>query len=284
MTLNWIDVTDLPFNVILLLEQAQLCWFPGWLPQPELGIALKANPVVEWYLRNKCPQISPWVDQVIAQANSPLPAGEGLGLGVRADVRAAEIAVMNAINDLLVYVVDPAIYDRLPFLGWESSELTDLVDFKDKVIIDVGAGTGRLACLAAEENAKAVFAVEPVGNLRQYMRNKVQNLGFENLYPVDGLITDIPFPDGFADISMGGHVFGDQPQDEHREMTRITKPGGMVVLCPGNNNRDEGWHQFLVDQGYQWSHFAEPEDGTKRKYWKTIPTTKTFSLWHRPAM
>ncbi len=274
MSLNWIDVSNLPFNVILLLERAQLTWFPGWLPEPELGIALEANPVVAWYLRNKCPDISPWVDHVMTKAD-PSACAEG--------IRQAEMHVMNAINDLLVYVVDPTIYDNLSFLGWDSSELTNLVDFTGKIVIDVGAGTGRLAFVAARTaGVKAVFAVEPVGNLRKYMRDKAQNL--DNFFTVDGLITEMPFPDGFADITMGGHVFGDQPEDEHRELTRVTKPGGMVILCPGNNDRDEGWHQFLVDQGYQWSRFEEPGDGTKRKYWKTICATEAFSIWECKAM
>ena len=275
MALDWIDVTDLSFNVILLLERAQLSWFPGWLPAPELGTALRANPVVEWYLRNKCPEIGRWVDQVMASTD-PNVAPEC--------IRQAELDVMNAINDLLVYVVNPTIYDQLPFLGWDSSELTDLVDFNDKIVIDVGAGTGRLTFVAANQQARAVFAVEPVCNLRQYIKQKTRKLGLGNVFPADGLITEMPFPDSFADVTMGGHVFGDQPESEHHEMVRVTKPGGMVILCPGNNERDEGWHQFLVDQGYQWSPFEEPGDGIKRKYWKSVAMTKTFSLWECSTM
>lgn len=275
MPLGWIDVTELSFNSLLLLERAQLTWFPGWLPEPALGTALQANPVVEWYLRNKCPEICGWIDKVATQADLN-PSAE--------QIRQAEMDVMNAINDLLVYVVDPTIYENLPFLGWDSGELTALVDFTNKIVIDVGAGTGGLAFVAAEEGAQAVYAVEPVGNLRHYLCNKARNKGLGNLFPVDGLITEIPFPDDFADVTMGGHVFGDHPEAEHRELTRVTKPGGMVVLCPGNNDRDEGWHQFLVDRGYLWSRFEEPGDGTKRKYWKTIPARVSFTLWECSAM
>lgn len=283
MPVAWIDVTKLSFNVLLLLERVQLSWFPGWLPEPELGTALNANPAVAWYMRHKCPEIAEWLDQVLTQAASPLPQGErlgvgdaspplpeGEGLGVRADVRAAEIKVMNSINDLLVYAVDPALYDALPFLGWDSAELNGLADFSGKTVVDVGAGTGRLAFVAAEEGAHAVFAVEPVANLRCYIKAKALENGLTNVFAVDGLITDLPFPDDFGDVVMGGHVFGDDPQAEHAELVRVAKPGGMVILCPGNNDRDEGWHQFLVGQGFEWSRFEEPGDGIKRKYWKVV--------------
>ena len=33
MPVNWIDVTVLSFNTLLLLERVQLSWFPGWLPE-----------------------------------------------------------------------------------------------------------------------------------------------------------------------------------------------------------------------------------------------------------
>ena len=73
---------------------------------------------------------------------------------------------------------------------------------------------------------------------------------------------------------MGGHVFGDNPEAEHAEMVRVVKVGGMVILCPGNNDKDEGQHQFLIDQDFEWSRFEEPGDGFKRKYWKTVKQTR----------
>ncbi len=260
MPLNWIDVTDLSFNVLLLLEREQLSWLPGWLPEPELAAALAANPAVEWYLRHKNPALNPWVDQVMAQAN---PVGT-------AETRAAELTILRAINDLVVYAVDPAIYDALPFLGWDDGELTGLVDFGGKTAIDIGAGTGRLAFVAAKAGAQAVFAVEPVGNLRVYIKDQARKLDLHNVFPVDGLITALPFPDQFADVVMGGHVFGDDPEAEEAEMRRVAKPGGMIILCPGNNDCDEGWHAFLIERGFEWSRFEEPGDGIKRKYWKII--------------
>jgi hypothetical protein len=140
MAVNWIDVTTLSFNVLFLLEREQIRMFPGWVPENELAIALKANPEVAWYLSNKCPDIKAWVNRLLSQAEDTSDPNR---------VRTAEINVMNCINDLLVYVVDPIIYDQLPFLDWNSEELSGLVDFEGKLVVDVGAGTGQLLFIAA---------------------------------------------------------------------------------------------------------------------------------------
>lgn len=261
MTLDWIDVNNISFNTLLLLEREQLAWLPGWLPETELAIALQANPVVAWYLKNKNPQLTTWVDTLLTQAEKDVTPET---------IRRAEETILRSMNDLVCYAVSPEIYDQQPFLGWDDQELTSLVDFQAKTVVDIGAGTGRLAIIAAQAMAHGVFAVEPVGNLRTYLKHKARSLGLTNLYTLDGLMTDLPFPDHFIDIVMSGHVFGDEPQAEYHEMARITKPGGMILLCPGNNDRDDERHDFLVNQGFEWSCFEEPGDGLKRKYWKTI--------------
>jgi SAM-dependent methyltransferase len=262
MPVEWMDVTGLTFNSLLLLEQAQLGWMPVYLhvPEKELAIALRANPAVEWYFRHKCPQLNPWLDKILA---SHEPCDDP------SEIRRAEVAVMQSLTDWLVYVLDPSIYDAQPFLGWDSRELTGLVDLSEKIVADVGAGTGRLA-LAVAPLARTVFAVEPVGNLRAYLRTQAQAQGLKNVFPVDGLITDIPFPDGFFDVTMGGHVFGDAPEAEWRQLERVTKPGGWVILCPGNNDVEDDRHRFLLSQGCRWARFEEPQDGMKRKYWKRM--------------
>ena len=267
MPANWIDASSLSFNSLLLLERVQLSWWPSWssLPHAELAIALSANPAVDWYLRHKCPELVSWLDAVIRAAG---PGRDATTLTTRT-IRAAEISVLASLQDVLVYALDPDIYDRLPFLRWDSTELTGLVDFSGKVVIDVGAGTGRLTWLAAEK-AAAVYAVEPVNNLRDYLWQKIRDKQIRNVFPQDGLITRLPFQDRFADVTMGGHVYGDEPEVELKEMERVTRVGGMVILCPGNRDRDDAVHTYLVGQGYAWSRFEEPQDGIKRKYWKTV--------------
>jgi SAM-dependent methyltransferase len=262
MTVNWIDVTNLSFNTLLLLERVQLSWFPGWVPEKELAIALQANPTIEWFLRNKCPDIVPWLDHLMAnQVLASPPSAE--------KIRQAELTILRTINDLVVYVVDPSIYDNQPFLGWDSDELRKVVDFSGKTVIDIGSGTGKLAFIAAE-TATVVFAVEPVANLRRYIKYKARLRNITNVFTVDGLITDLPFPAGFSDFTMGGHVFGGHPQMEYIEMKRVTKPGGMIILCPGTSPSETKAHEFLLSQDLNWSEYEEPTSGMVRKYWKKV--------------
>lgn len=257
------DVSTISFNAVLLLEQIQLSWLPGWLPEKELQIALRANPAVDWYLRHKCPQLNEWLDH-LGLVHQDLHACSP------AEIRQAEVAILASITDLIVYAVDPSVYDTQPFLNWDSMELLSLANFMGKTVIDVGAGTGRLS-LAVAESAGCVFAVEPVANLRKYLKQKAQARNLKNVFVTDGVITDIPFPRQFADITMAGHVFGEYPDLEYNELARVTRTGGMIILCPGNNDKDNDAHQFLVSHGFEWSRFEEPRDGVKRKYWKRMP-------------
>ncbi|HNT54231.1 MAG TPA: class I SAM-dependent methyltransferase [Anaerolineaceae bacterium] len=262
MALGWKDFSTTSFNALLLLERVQISWLPaGNVPVDALAAALHGNPAVLWFLQHKCPEISPWLDELLAKHPGPeTPAA----------LRVAEVQVLQALEDWLIYVLEPECYDRQPFTRWDSAELLGMADFTGKTVIDVGAGTGRLA-LTIAPLARLVYAVEPVTNLRDYLRTRAAELGLKHVHAVDGLITALPFPDGFADITMGGHVFGDELAAEWQELTRVTCPGGSILLCPGNSNRDNAVHRFLVAQGCQWAAFDEPTDGMKRKYWCRLP-------------
>jgi SAM-dependent methyltransferase len=261
MPVNWINVKTLSFNVLLLLERVQLSWLPGWLPEEPLAIALHVNPTVRWYLENKNPDIKTWVEAVCSQH---LPVDDPTA------IRMAEETVMASLNDLLTYAVAPQTYADQAFLTYADDELLALTDFTGKIVVDLGAGTGRLTFIAAKAGAKAVFAVEPVENLRHYIREEARKLDLRNVYTVDGIITRIPFYDNFADVVMGGHVFGDAMPEELAECERVVKPGGMIIFCPGSAAQEGAHHDFLVNQGFTYSDFIEPPDLPVRKYWKQM--------------
>ena len=259
--LDWLDVSNIDFKALLLLEPLHAQYIAEWEPSEALGTALNTHTCVAWYLEQIHPPIKQFVDQCLALAN-PNPSPK--------ELRQAELSVLENMEDWLIYILDPGLYDRLDFLKWDDASLSDMTDFNDKIVLDIGSGTGRLAFTVAPQ-ARTVYAIEPVANLRRFIWQKRSELGFDNVYPIDGTIIQIPLENGFADIVMAGHVFGEFIDKEYQEMRRVVKPGGMLILHPGTNANDEDKaHHFLINNGFACDTFIEPGEGLKRKYWKTI--------------
>jgi len=254
-------IDDTPFQVVLFLEDFHIDYLTQSSDLKEaIYISLKANSDVEWFFRKRSLVFNTWFDEVEKELIGKKPS-----LGVRE----AEKQILSAFNDWIVYICDPQIYDNLSLTKWDKRELLDMTDFHNKRVVDIGPGTG-IQTFPVADLASVVYAVEPVKTLREYLRKKAKSKGFNNIYVTEGLMTQLPFEDDFADIVMSGHVFGDAPKEEYEEMLRVCKPDGMIILCPGNNDKDDNRHAFLVEKGFSWDRFEEPGDGIKRKYWKRI--------------
>jgi len=258
---GWLDVTNISFNALLLLEPLHIRYISSQKPDEAMGTALKAHPAVQWYLEQTHPPAHAYIDKCLTLAKDKSSQEE---------LRQAEVAVLNSMQDWLIYVLDPAKYDQLEFLNWDDESLLSMADFNDKIVLDIGSGTGRLAFTVAPQ-AKVVYAVEPVANLRRYLWKKKDELHLSNVYPLDGSTTHIPLESDFSDILMAGHVFGDAPEKENKEFNRVIRSGGMILLHPGSNaTSEDDIHHFLVKKVFSWRTFEEPGNGMKRKYWKTI--------------
>lgn len=256
---NWKkDIGEQPIDTMLLFEERQLLYLPEHGKDRELALVFRTRPHISWFIKNKAPELRKWVDDLIANYKVE---------DIPDDMEAIERELICSMEDWVVYVTTPDDYHNQPFVNWDEEELTDLTDYSGKTVVDIGSGTGKLA-FAVAHLSKHAYCIEPVHNLRKYLRNRAKREDLANVYVVDGLLEDIPLHDGFADIAMCGHVFGDFPETELNELERITKKGGLVVLCPGNVDKDNEIHDFLIEKGYEWSRFLEPDDGYKRKYWK----------------
>jgi SAM-dependent methyltransferase len=258
MAANWIDVSDLSIYHLLLLEKVQIAWLFDFIREKDIGTVLWAHPLIQWYFEKKCPEITDTMKNILKNHNHEASNNE---------IREAELSILRRIADWIVYATDPKIYDNLEFLKWDSHELTSITDYNNKIVLDIGSGTGRLAFTVADQ-AKTIFCIEPLSNLRDYIKEKANKKRLNNIFVMDGLITSIPFPKNFSDITITGHVFGDELAKEYRELMRVTKKSGMIILCPGNIDKDNATHDFLIEKGFMWSRFEEPNDGMKRKYWK----------------
>jgi 2-polyprenyl-3-methyl-5-hydroxy-6-metoxy-1,4-benzoquinol methylase len=255
MGLNWINPEEYSFDSFLLLERFQIRLMldsEGWRNdkaewRQSMGIALNANPAVRWYLARRCPERA----RVIAELAAEAPAGANAER-----LRQAEVYTLASVEDFVVYTTPWKMTEKCDFIrGWSKERLFELADLTGKVVLDVGAGSGRLT-FAAAEKAAWVYASEPVGTLREFMRDKIASEGIKNVRVCDGLVTDLPFPDDTFDVVMSGHVVGDDLDNEIAELTRVCKPGGRLLDCPGDSKSDMKPSAELTARGWEEIHYV----------------------------
>lgn len=255
MAFDWINPNDYSFNSFLLMERFQIRLMmetAGWGGNKEewkrnMGIALRANPAVKWYMMHRCPECAAIISEVAA--NAPLVTDT-------AQVRAAEVYALASVEDFTIYTTPEAMEKQCDFIrGWDKQRLFDLADLAGKTVLDIGAGSGRLT-FAAAEKAAWVYASEPVATLREYMRDKIAAEGISNIRVLDGFVTELPFPDDTFDVVMSGHVVGDDHDKEIAELTRVCKAGGWLLDCPGDSERDMKPRTAMTSRGWQEIHYV----------------------------
>lgn len=229
MALNWIDVNDFDFRCFLLMERFQLQWVCGQTDETllhHLGIALKANPAVLWYMAQMVPESAEWLNAMADRA--PDESSES--------IRQSETFVMSWFEDFVTYTKPECMATCCPFIyGWHRGRLYELGDLRGKRVLDVGAGSGRLT-FAAAELADEVYAVEPVGTLRRFLREEANRRELTNVRVSDGMCDALPYPDGFFDVVLSGHVVGDDMDAELAELTRVCRDGGVILDVPGDQH------------------------------------------------
>lgn len=266
MIFNWINAEEFSFNSFLLMDR--------WLVQmicnkyfewnefiDNLSIALAYNPAVAWYFAHRSPESKPSIDKLIAMAPKNLSAK---------DVRKSEIFVIHAMETSIVYVYPDIMNKNCDYIyDWDKKLLFELADFTDKLVLDVGSGTGRLA-FAASEKAKRVYASEPIDMLREYMRDKIKRENIKNVIVVDGTVEQIPYEDNTFDIVMTGHVVGDDYEREIAELTRVVKNGGYIIDCIGEDNRKRKPDEELLKRGFESFYHVSKSGGDIYRYRKLV--------------
>ncbi|NJE53886.1 class I SAM-dependent methyltransferase [Thermococcus sp. 21S9] len=94
------------------------------------------------------------------------------------------------------------------------------------LVLDVGCGTGDILRFLDPEN---YIGLEPSPGMRERFREKY---GFE---PLGGHFLRIPLPDGSVDTVVTTYAFHHVPdeekQDAIREMLRVLRPGGKIIIA-----------------------------------------------------
>ncbi len=271
MSFNWINPENYSINCLLLMDRWMLKQLIGLGDSSSyeynleyrkaFSIVLKNNPTISWYVSNKCPEASSRVEKLIADAPANLTQNE---------IHNAETCFLNEMDTMVVYCYPDDMDKLCPYIrDWDKDKLLSIVDFTDKVVLDIGSGTGRLA-FAAATKAKKVYASEPADQMREFMRDKISNENISNMVVLDGTIEAIPFEDDTFDIVMSGYVVGVDYEQEIVNMQRVCKDGGYIIVCEGEN--ETKWHKRepLLSLGFDCLHYTSNVGGDCYRYWKKV--------------
>ena len=163
-----------------------------------LGVALAYNPAVAWYCKKKAPEIAGHVEKLIATA----PNG-----CTKEWIRQAECYVLDQYDWAVVYVYPEIMNQNCPYINnWDKRK-------------------------------HARFTPASLWRLRDFMRKKIEQEEIRNVAVLDGMCDCPPYEDSTIDIVMSGHVLGDDYDKELAELERVTKSGGWILDCPGENDR-----------------------------------------------
>ncbi len=273
MKYHWIDAEEYTMNTFLLFDRWALRWIFtdcsafDWFPSGgrdyklDMAKALYRYPHVAWFVRNKAPECAPFLDEIRA-----LSCGEW----TESEMREAETAVLQAHETFVVYAF-PKVMNQIDYIcNWDEKYLDELIDLTDKIVLDVGSGTGRLA-FAAAKRAKRVYASEPCDCLREYMRDQIKAEKIGNVRVLDGEVQNLPYEDDTFDAVLSGHVIGDFYEEEIAEITRITKDGGWLVICNGEDGiRREKPDPELIQRGFEWFCHENAAGGIIYNYRKQV--------------
>ena len=190
ISLNWED--------LLLLETFQIKYLPDRVPVKEFATLLHTYPVLHRFLVSKYPSINTFISRILKENR---PGKDEAMIEEQCQEALWEIA------DLIIYNKHPEQFDVQAPIRWQIGEITTITSLEGKVVADVGAGSGRIAFLVAPQ-AHTVFAVEPVGSLRNFMKEKATKKGMKNLYVLDGTLHSIPLPDNSLDVLITSNAIG----------------------------------------------------------------------------
>lgn len=203
---------------LLLLEQHEVVELLDRAPAAQLAAVLHADPRLLRFLRVRCPAAGSRLDTLLA----------GHGPVAARDLPAAEAAVLWEVADLIAYERAPELYDERAAIPFAAGAVSTVAPLEQALVVDAGAGTGRVA-LALAPVARLVVAVEPVAALRRLVRERARRAGLANLLVADGVLDELPLPDGSVDVLVTCHAVGWRLPSEIAEIDRVLAPGGTAV-------------------------------------------------------
>ena len=156
---------------------------------------------------------------------------------------------------LMAQAIDPE--------GHIPAAMQAVAPIKGRVLLDVGAGAGDRTIQYAQQAAH-VYALEPDPKATPILRACIESSGASNVTVVPAGADEIPLEDDSLDLAYAtwAYFFGPGSEPGMREVQRIVRPGGHVVVVQ-NYGHDElsrfwasfedecqAWPPWFADQGF----------------------------------
>lgn len=248
---------------LLLLESFQINYLPERVPQKEFAAVLRAYPFIQEFLVSKNASIENFIKTILK---------ENIAINDKRVIDDCSDELIWEIADLIVYNKHPEIYDCKVSFTWQIDEIIPKELVKGKIVADVGAGSGKFAFMLSAF-ANTVYAIEPIGSFRTYIREKANKEKCKNIYTIDGFLDTIPLPDNSIDILFTSNAIGWNLEKELMEIERVVKPGGQAIhlMRSIENESDNPFHNTLISSDWKYDCIQyQATGGIKIKYSKFI--------------
>ncbi|MBK1812637.1 methyltransferase domain-containing protein [Clostridium sp. YIM B02505] len=130
-------------------------------------------------------------------------------------------------------------------------------NIKDKVVADLGCGTGFVSLGLARESAM-VFSLDRSYNMLKELKASANNVGLKNIYPIKSSLDDLALFDESIDgvfINMALHHIVDA-EKAIKEMYRVLKQNGTVLISDVYQHNGEWAREEMYDE---WLGFTEEQ-------------------------
>lgn len=146
--------------------------------------------------------------------------------------------------------------------GVLDKKLQDVADWEDKIVLDIGCGTGFWLKNYAK-SARAVIGIEPDPNLLKLAKDRLENI--ENANVIHGSAEHIPLDDASVDIvhARWAYFFGASSEKGLAEAKRVLRSGGVFIAI--DNSWRSGDFAKLLKHSVAGNATFDPEK--TQKWW-----------------
>ena len=136
-------------------------------------------------------------------------------------------------------------------------KILSITNIKDKVVADLGCGTGFVSLALANE-ASIVFSVDNASNMLKQLKASASDKNYKNLYLIKSSLDNLSLFDESVDvifINMALHHIKDAKK-AISEMYRVLKKGGVVIISDVMEHDGEWAREEMFDE---WLGFSNEQ-------------------------